>query len=87
MHFSQGRKCRSRSFSGGIGVIIFSVASWFLIVIGNISPRMNISMRKVEDSLKQRYLSWKESNNNGEIKEWIADLEIEAKQGKFSFER
>lgn len=75
------------SFSSGIGVIIFSVASWFLIVVGNISPRMNISMQKAEDSLKQRYLFWKEGNSSGEIKEWITSLEIEAKQGKFSFER
>lgn len=75
------------SFSGSVGTIIFAVASWFLIVIGNISPRMNISMRKAEDSLKRRYLSWKEGNSSGEIKEWIASLEMEAKQGKFSFER
>ena len=75
------------SFSGSVGTIIFAVASWFLIVIGNISPRMNISMRKAEDSLKRRYLSWKEGNSSGEIKEWIASLEMEARQGKFSFER
>lgn len=75
------------SFSGSVGTIIFAVSSWFLIVIGNISPRMNISMRKAEDSLKRRYLSWKEGNSSGEIKEWIASLEMEAKQGKFSFER
>lgn len=75
------------SFSESVGTIIFAVASWFLIVIGNISPRMNISMRKAEDSLKRRYLSWKEGNSSGEIKEWIASLEMEAKQGKFSFER
>ena len=44
-------------------------------------------LAKAEDSLKQRYLFWKEGNSSGEIKEWIASLEIEAKQGKFSFER
>ena len=75
------------SFSGSVGTIIFAVASWFLIVIGNISPRMNISMRKAEDSLKRRYLSWKEGNSSGEIKEWIASVEMEARQGKFSCER
>lgn len=73
------------SFSGSLGIMIFAVASWFLIVIGNISPRMNINMRKAEDSLKRRYLSWKEHNTEGEIKEWIASLETEARQGKFSF--
>lgn len=75
------------SFSESVGTIIFAVASWFLIVIGNISPRMNISMRKAEESLKRRYISWKEVSSSGEIKEWITSLEMEAKQGKFSFER
>lgn len=83
--FLLGKTAAQQGVAADLGTTFFSIAAWYLIVLGNLVPSMNLEKSRASWALEKRFSEWKAEHKDGSISDWLKELDEEVKRGEFHF--